>query len=899
MSYRVKIYNLWQNKSLLFKSSLGLGLLLAFLGIMALTGYLSLRYVGIANNTITTSSEIQRLVLEMDGGMAKARNLHGKFFLYYPRIGLRQAHEKYAQPSIRQTAQVVAISKLLQETMDNPEVSDAIIKSRIDINLYLSSAKRFADTSIESFELVTRLVTPEKGLYDRLDALLSQLNTVFLDTPELFHQMAWFVKTYQVTHERFLMQSAFNVAFELQQSVDSDPLLEEPQKQEIKTLLNQFKDIAEEIVTVDVGIGAKFNDFQLQEKITSTISENLVALAEKEVVKSRESIAATQKHANRLLLCVTLFGLIAAIIIFRFMTVHITQRILQLTKSARTFRKDHFEIVPVQGGNDEIGQLGHTFNFMAMRIKELVEGLEETVNQRTQALTISENRFHELFEHANSGMAIFEAIDQGNDFIFKEINHSMEKILDVQAESLVGKRISLLFPVMVENGFIKTLKGVWHSGKAIEHPVSSYDKEQLLFWHENKIYKLPGGDIVTICNDTTIAKQAEIHKKVMEHQLRQAKKMEAIGLLAGGVAHDLNNVLTPIVGYSELFLADLPEQSTLRGASTAIHESGKRATAIVADLLTVAPGVAKTKENCDLNDLVTCLLNEPETEELMGLHQEIEYQILLKPTLRTIPCSPVHIKKCVTNLLNNAVAAIDGAGTITLATSNCTMDKEESLKKGVPTGNYVMMRVSDTGPEISQKDLEHIFEPFYVKKVMGRIGTGLGLAVTWNIMEEHGGTIQVESEPHGTSFYLYLPATEKSSPQSETPTTVTSDLMGRGEHILVVDDDSAVRLFAKTILTRFGYDVVCVSSGEEALEYVAQHSVELVLLDMLMDPGINGRQTYERMMKINPGQRAVIASGFSDSEDIEKTLQLGAVGFIKKPYSIDGLARIVKARLAP
>ena len=103
---------------------------------------------------------------------------------------------------------------------------------------------------------------------------------------------------------------------------------------------------------------------------------------------------------------------------------------------------------------------------------------------------------------------------------------------------------------------------------------------------------------------------------------------------------------------------------------------------------------------------------------------------------------------------------------------------------------------------------------------MGKIGTGLGLAVTWNIMEEHGGTIQVKSEPHGTSFYLYLPATEKSSPQSETPTTVTSDLMGRGEHILVVDDDSAVRLLAKTILKRFGYNVVCVSSGEEALEYV-------------------------------------------------------------------------------
>jgi len=494
-------------------------------------------------------------------------------------------------------------------------------------------------------------------------------------------------------------------------------------------------------------------------------------------------------------------------------------------------------------------------------------------------------------------MAIYEAIEGGEDFIFKEMNHAMERIQGVQRHKVLGEKVTEIFPTTIENGMLGIFKAVWHTGKAAEHPTTCYVEARLYAWHENKVYKLPGGDIVVICNDKTLEKQAEEQKKAMEYQLRQARKMEAIGLLAGGVAHDLNNMLAPIVGYPELFLPQLPEQSTLREPLIAIHESGKRASAIVADLLTVARGVANTRDNSNLNDLITSQLDAPETKELLALYQGIECRVHLDPQVLNISCSPVHIQKCVMNLVINAMQALDGTGEVTLSTLICGLDEAQALEKGLIPGEYVVFQVTDNGPEISKKDMGHIFEPFYIKKVMGKKGTGLGLAVTWNIMQEHGGAVQVESGPEGTTFCLYLPATEKAVLQNEERVAIVEDLMGHGEHILVVDDDTEVRLLAKNILERFGYHVEGVSSGEAALDYVKESCVDLVLLDMLMDPGINGRQTYEAMIKIHPGQRAVVASGFSESEDIEKTLQLGAGGFIKKPYSINALARMVKSSL--
>jgi two-component system cell cycle sensor histidine kinase/response regulator CckA len=241
--------------------------------------------------------------------------------------------------------------------------------------------------------------------------------------------------------------------------------------------------------------------------------------------------------------------------------------------------------------------------------------------------------------------------------------------------------------------------------------------------------------------------------------------------------------------------------------------------------------------------------------------------------------------------------AIDNAGHIILSTFNEKVDEGKAWQNGIQAGEYAVLRVTDDGKGISQQDLERIFEPFYTKKVMGRSGTGLGLAVVWNSVMDHGGAVLVESDGKGTSFDLYFPASTEAI-VGEQRSEGIDRLKGNGERILVVDDELQQLDIAARMLKLLGYDAVCVDSGEKAIDYLRDNRVDLVLLDMLMDPGINGRRTYERIIEIHPDQKAVIASGFSENEDIYQARQLGARGFIKKPYSMEQLGKIIKEEIS-
>jgi PAS domain S-box-containing protein len=384
--------------------------------------------------------------------------------------------------------------------------------------------------------------------------------------------------------------------------------------------------------------------------------------------------------------------------------------------------------------------------------------------------------------------------------------------------------------------------------------------------------------------------------KKTQERLARAQKMEAIGMMAGGVAHDLNNILAGIVGYPELLLAQLPADSPLRKPLEAIHESGKRAATVVADLLTVARSAASTMEPRDINILIQEYLHSPEFEKLCTLHPYVECIPRLEATDTVISCSPVHIKKVLMNLVTNAVEAIQTSGRVHIATENLVVRTGRQGPGGIGGGHYVVITISDNGPGIAEKDIGRIFEPFYSNKVMGRSGTGLGLTVVWNTVEDHGGRITVTSSDKGTCFKLYFPlSSEQSAPDPEQRPARTEG--GRGEHILVVDDEPQLRDIAARMLTGLGYRVSTAASGEEAVDFVRKTPVDLILIDMLMEPGINGRQTYEQIRRFRPDQKAVIASGFSESEDIRQTLRLGARGFIKKPYTMDQLAAAVEDAL--
>ena len=397
----------------------------------------------------------------------------------------------------------------------------------------------------------------------------------------------------------------------------------------------------------------------------------------------------------------------------------------------------------------------------------------------------------------------------------------------------------------------------------------------------------------------TEAKLAALNEKLIESEKRlaRAKKMEALGTLAGGVAHDLNNVLSGIVSYPDLLLLDIPEDSPLRKPILTIQRSGKKAATIVQDLLTLARrGVVATKVT-NLNQIIDSYLKAPEFEKLKEFHPGVKIESDLERNLLNIMGSPVHLSKTVMNLVSNAAEAMPDGGNIFISTKNEYIDKPIRGYDDVKEGDYVILTVSDGGVGISSEDTEKIFEPFYTKKVMGRSGTGLGMAVVWGTVKDHKGYIDIQStKGKGTKFTLYFPVTRKEI-TGRVEALPTDEYMGKGETILVVDDVVEQREIASGILKKLGYSVTTVSSGEEAVDYMKGNSADLLVLDMIMDPGIDGLETYKRILELHPVQKAIIASGFSETDRVKEAQRLGAGKYIKKPYTLEKIGIAVKEEL--
>ncbi len=901
MTCRNNIARYWHNVSIKAKLELGIGLLIVLLVIISgtvLTGrYLLFR----AEAEMEGSQEIQRLVLEMDRGMEEARRLHGEFFLHVQEIGFAAAHEQFAQASVAKIAEVVTLSKALQERITNSTLGQGLRANRVDVNLYLSFAKRFADTSIEAVELFTGLRAPERGLEPRLNKALDEILISFPhsygdDLGHLFMQMKTHIQEYQIMRQRPLMQRAYNVELELRTALREDQSFDEAERQKIGGLLDQVHVISELILAADLAIKSRSHDFALQAVVVDTVSATLEKLANEEWHKSQSNILRIRRTVFFIIVPIALVGLVVAFMIAMLINRSVIQRITRLTRSAADLREGHLDVQIPEDSADELGLLARTFNCMTGRIRELVNTLESKVAQRTAELSASEWRFRQLFENSGSGILLLEADEQGEDFLVKDCNKAALAIEQRPREEMIGRRITEVLPAIEEFGLLALLREVRENGQPLRQAPSFYHDERWQGWRESAVYRLASGEIVWVCDDRTAHKQAQEEKRVMEVKLQRARKMEALGLMAGGVAHDLNNILSGIVGFPDILLMSLPADSSLRKLVEIIKESGLRAAAVVADLLTVARSAASRKENASLNTLIQEYLVSPEYLLLKSRHPQIVCETAFDSNLSLVLCSPVHIKKCIMNLVNNAMESIEGPGRVTVSTGREVVAEPLAQQNKVKPGEFVVLKVADSGKGINDKDLEHIFEPFYSKKVMGVSGTGLGLAVVWNSVEDHGGMIQVESSPQGTAFSLYFPLSGQLSAGAPTPST-SGDFRGRGEKILVVDDEAVLRELANTLLQSLGYTVFCVASGELAVEYLKEERVDLVLLDMIMDPGINGLETYRQIRSRKPLQKAIVVSGFAESDAVRAVQALGAKRFIKKPYILEQLGRTVREEL--
>jgi two-component system, cell cycle sensor histidine kinase and response regulator CckA len=376
-------------------------------------------------------------------------------------------------------------------------------------------------------------------------------------------------------------------------------------------------------------------------------------------------------------------------------------------------------------------------------------------------------------------------------------------------------------------------------------------------------------------------------QRKMKEQLSSDQKMKAIGLMAGGVAHDLNNILSGIISYPELLLMDIEEHSPMRRPLEAIHRSGLDAAEVVSDLLMAARGVPTDREIVAANQLISSYLDSVDFQQLQAKYPQVLVKTEFSDELRNISCSPIHLRKCLMNLIINGMEAIEGEGNVTITTANSALDALPPGTIGdLAHGKYSRIIISDTGTGIAAEDLPRIFEPFYTRKAMGRSGTGLGLALVWNIMRDHGGSVDVTSSPTGTTFELWFPSVDReTSPHTDKLDHRT--YRGKGERLLVIDDEPRQRHIAQALLTALNYRVASVASGEEALAYLQSHEIDLLILDMILAPGWNGRESYAEILKIRPGMKAIIASGFAEDEEVKLTLAMGAAAFVKKPYTFE------------
>lgn len=563
---------------------------------------------------------------------------------------------------------------------------------------------------------------------------------------------------------------------------------------------------------------------------------------------------------------------------------------------------------------DELGKLSSSFNLMAGNLEQELsarkqieenlqqhkEHLEKTVLVRTAELRQTNIKIsEEINQHRQTEKALRESEERYRRFsevtidgiVFHnqqgivDTNETFSKIFGYSDEELRGKTLieSLCLPqdtdVRAEN-FIETV-AVRKDGTPIHIEMLS----RVLEDHNNLLFVTSLRNI----ND----------RKLLETRLHQAQKMESIGLIAGGVAHDLNNILTGIVGYPELLLMNLPETSPLRQPLETIKDSGLRASAVVADLLTIARGAVSVRELDNLNHLTKEYIHSPEYSRIVSRHPGVIIETDFQTDLWNMHCSPVHVRKSIMNLISNAVEAIGERGRIVVTTRNEYVEQHCDDKQSLKQGEYVVIRVSDSGAGIADEDMQQIFEPFFSRKKMGSTsGSGLGLTVVWNTAQDHDGAVFVAQNDPGTIFSVYFPATRREI-ELRPEAGKLEDLSGHGERLLVVDDDERQQIICSQILTSLGYNAKVAASGEEALIYLKTNPVDLLLLDMVLGPGMNGRQTYAAVKKILPELKTIIVSGFSADAEIKEAQRLGAGCFVKKPYTIVQIGMAIKEALTP
>ena len=517
---------------------------------------------------------------------------------------------------------------------------------------------------------------------------------------------------------------------------------------------------------------------------------------------------------------------------------------------------------------------------MQMQTNQLLENEIRDRKQKQEALRESEEKYRTVLEATPDPVVVYNM--EGKVIYF---NQAFTNVFGWPLEERLGKKMDLFVPekAWTETRMMigKVLSGEGFSG--VETHRYNHRKQIIPVSISGAIYKgkndNPIGSIITL-RDTS-------DKKRMESQLQQSQKMEAIGTLAGGIAHDFNNILAGILGYSELLLADLPSDASVRNKVEAIHSSGERARDLVSQILAYSRKDEQVRSPIEMHLVIKDALKllRPAIPATIDIQTQIssDCQILGDP-------SRVH--QIIMNLCTNAFQSmLESGGTLKIKLSRIEV-VDKAVGASVPAGTYGILTISDTGVGIPAENLERIFDPYFTTKEKGK-GTGLGLAAVHGIVKSHGGTILVESHTGiGTSFEVYLPLALE---RSDTGVQFDSQIIGGQERILVVDDEHDILEIEKEALKRLGYMVTAKDNAHEALKLFTSQpdQFDLVITDMTM-PNMAGDKLADELLKIRSDLPVILCTGYSELISKEKAAALGIKGFLMKPISVKDLANMIR-----
>ena len=507
--------------------------------------------------------------------------------------------------------------------------------------------------------------------------------------------------------------------------------------------------------------------------------------------------------------------------------------------------------------------------------------------KREKEIQESVEKFKQFFENLTIGVAVYSAVDDGKDFVFYDMNPAGQKLSQVSIDDIRGKRLTEIFPRVQDHGLFRALQATWKTGRPNHVPFKKYEDDRIIQWVENRIFKIPSGNVVAVYDDRT-----ELMK--LEERLLQAQKLEAIGNLAGGVAHDFNNMLSIISGNAELMLDDLHEDDSILPCLKEIQKAAERSKNLTQQLLAFARKQTITPVLCDLNTTIEGML-----KMLSRLISE-DIELIWKPKkgLWPVRVDPSQMDQILANLCVNARDAIHGTGKMTIETDNVAFDEEFcQTHENVKPGKFIRITVSDDGAGMSKEVLENLFDPFFTTKNFGK-GTGLGLSTVYGIVRQNKGFIHVHSElKRGTTFDLYFP---KDIHNVNEDKNVQSDetIIGGSETILLVEDEASILRTIERMLGRLGYTVLASSDPLAAIRMVESCSEEIHLLvtDVIM-PEMNGRELAEKLSGRCPGMKCLFMSGYTDDVIAHHGVLDENIHFINKPFSKTELSKMVRKTL--